>query len=68
MRKQLFPSAAAVMETATELFPHDPVVKLRLAEAYEKNGLTGKALEQYLKVAAIEPKNERVKKKIEELR
>jgi tetratricopeptide (TPR) repeat protein len=67
MRKQLFPSAAAVMEKAAELFPYDPVVSLRLAEVYEKEDLKDKALEQYHKVAVMEPKNESVKKKIQEL-
>ena len=42
--------------------------RLRLAQAYEKEDLMGKALEQYRVVLEIDPKNAGAQKKIEELR
>jgi hypothetical protein len=42
-------------------------VRLRLAEAYEKERLKDKALEQYQMVIKIDPKNEKAGKKIKEL-
>jgi O-antigen ligase/Tfp pilus assembly protein PilF len=67
VRKELFARAAETMEKAAEIFPRDPAVKLRLAEAYEKEDLKAKALEQYRAVLEIDPKNMRAQKKIQEL-
>jgi O-antigen ligase/Tfp pilus assembly protein PilF len=67
MRKQLFNNASSVMKKAAELFPRDPLVRLRLAEAYEKEQLKDKALEQYHMVIKIDPKNAKAGKKIKEL-
>ncbi len=67
MRKQLFASAASVMEKAAGLFPRDPAVRLRLAQAYEKEDLKDKALEQYRLLLDIDPKNKIAVKKIQEL-
>jgi Tfp pilus assembly protein PilF len=68
MRKNLFDRAAAAMEKAVEIFPRDQTVRLRLAEAYEKEELKAKALEQYRAVLEIDPKNVQAQKKIQELR
>ncbi len=68
LRKELFPRAAAVMEEAAGLFPRDPLVKLRLAEAYEKQDFKGKALEQYRAILEIDPKNESIRQKVQALR
>jgi tetratricopeptide (TPR) repeat protein len=68
IRKQLFTRAVAVMEKALEFFPRDPAIRLRLAQAYEKEDLKAKALEQYRVVLEIDPKNTGARKKIEELR
>ena len=67
MRKNLFDRAAAAMEKAVEIFPRDQAVRLRLAEAYEKEDLKAKALEQYRAVLEIDPKNVQAQKKIQEL-
>ena len=67
MRKQLFASAASVMDKAAGLFPRDPGVRLRLAQAYEKEGLKDKALEQYRVALEIDPKNTQAQKRIREL-
>jgi tetratricopeptide (TPR) repeat protein len=67
MRKQLFASAASVMEKAAGLFPRDAVVRLRLAQSYEKEDLKDKALQQYRVVLEIDPKNTQAQKKVREL-
>jgi len=67
MRKQLFAGAASVMEKAAGLFPRDPRVRLRLAQAYEKEDLIDKALEQYRVTLEIDPKNVQAQKKVLEL-
>ena len=68
VNKQLFSNAAYVMEKAAGLFPRDPAVRQRLAEAYEKEDLKDKALEQYRLILDIDPKNNIAVKKIQELR
>ena len=55
------------MEKAVEIFPRDQAVRLKLAEAYEKEDLKAKALEQYRAVLEIDPKNVQAQKKIREL-
>lgn len=67
MRQQLFAGAASVMEKAAGLFPRDPVVRLRLAQAYEKEDLKDKALQQYRVVLEIDPKNTQAQKRVREL-
>ena len=67
VRKNLFDRAAATMEEAVKIFPRDRAVRLRLAEAYEKEDLKSKALEQYRSVLEIDPKNVKAQKKIQEL-
>ena len=67
VRRDLFDRAAAVMEKAVEIFPRDQAVRLKLAEAYEKEDLKAKALEQYRAALTIDPKNIQAQKKIQEL-
>jgi O-antigen ligase/Tfp pilus assembly protein PilF len=67
IRKNLFDRAATALEKAVEIFPRDQTVRLRLAAAYEKEGLKAKALEQYRLVLEIDPKDARAIKKIQEL-
>jgi len=63
VRRDLFDRAAAVMEKAVEIFPRDQAVRLKLAEAYEKEDLKAKALEQYRAALTIDPKTYRHKKR-----
>ena len=51
------------MEKAAGLFPRDPAVRLRLAEAYEREDLKDKALEQYRAAAGNRPEEYRGPKK-----
>lgn len=67
MRKQFFAGAASVMEKAAVFFPRDSGVRLRLAQAYEKEDLKDKALEQYHVVLEIDPKNAQAQNKVREL-
>ncbi len=67
MRKQLFTNAASVMEKAAGFFPRDLRVRLGLAQAYEKEDLKAKALEQYRVALEIDPKNAQAKKRALEL-
>jgi O-antigen ligase/Tfp pilus assembly protein PilF len=67
MGKQDFPGAAAVMQKAVETFPEEIGMKLKLAEAYERQKLIDKALEQYRAVLKSDTKNARAEKKIRQL-
>ena len=67
-KREYYNDALNVMRKAVELFPNNPSIRILTAEAYEKVGMTSKALEEYEKALIINPKNERVKKKVQDMK
>lgn len=67
LRKDAVARAATIIEKASELFPRDPLVRLRLAEVYEKNNLRDRALEQYRFLLGLDPNNESIRQKVRAL-
>lgn len=47
--------ALAVMRTASELLPHDAAIAVYAAQAYEKQGLSYRALEEFQRALTIDP-------------
>lgn len=48
--------------------PDNLDIRLITAGAYEKVGMTSKAIEEYEKILTIDPKNEKAKKRLGEIR
>jgi len=67
-QRDLFSDALQVMQKAVELFPDDLSIRIHIAGAYEKVGMTYKAIEEYEKALTIDPRNKRAKKRLEEIK
>jgi hypothetical protein len=63
----MFDDALLVMKAGEELLPGNVGLILGAAEAYERLGITYRAVEEYRKALIIDPKNMKARKKLEEL-
>jgi O-antigen ligase/Tfp pilus assembly protein PilF len=65
IKKGMYDDAILVMRTAEELLTDNVGLILGAADAYERAGITYRAVEEYRKALIADPKNEKARKKLE---
>lgn len=61
-------AAQALMIKAVELLPEDVGIRLTLAASYEKMGVNYRAVEEYERALVLDPKNEKARNRLAEIK
>lgn len=67
MKKGMYDNALMVMKRAVEALPDNVSIRLTTAGAYEKAGITYRAVEEYRKALIIDPENNRARKRLDKI-
>jgi tetratricopeptide (TPR) repeat protein len=67
-KKNRLEEAIPHLAKASELLPEDPTIMEHLGEAYLKRGSAQKALEIFNKALHVNPENEKLKEKVQQLK
>jgi tetratricopeptide (TPR) repeat protein len=59
--------ALSIMQKGADALPDDPNIKYYMADLYEKLNMPSRAVEEYRKILAIDPRNQGAKQRLDKL-